>query len=469
VPRKLAFGVALAAIAAGCGSTERSAPPPLPATVPKRPPLVKPQLVAVKVVDGDTGQPVVGAVVRAAGARARSGRQGVALLGLARRTPLFVEAVATRYGSRTVRFEFDRYRAFTLRLYRPDGQWTMYGVTPQRTQAQQTIGLRPPFRIAWGRNLGSLLEFPAVVSDGVAYVSNNAGVLFALSMTNGRTLWRFTLGHSGQASSPAVLGDELVAHGKSGRIFLLDRGTGRLHWTYVVAGQIESSPVVRDGIDYFGDWAGNVYAVDLRGRRLLWTYHSGAKITASATLAGRTVYVGNYAGRLLALNVATGRLRFAVPTGGVVYGSAATAAGRIFVPSRAGSLVAFSTSGRYLWRRPTGSYVYSAPAVWGGRVFFGSYDGLLYCVAARTGALQWTVPMGGRVSGSPVVVGGVVYAGSFAHRILGVDARNGHVLFRFPHGEYVPVSGNRGRLLLHGWSSLWAVEPVGRVLATRGR
>ena len=79
------------------------------------------------------------------------------------------------------------------------------------------------------------------------------------------------------------------------------------------------------------------------------------------------------------------------------------------------------------------------------------------------------MPIGGRVSGSPVVVGGVVYAGSFAHRILGVDARNGRVLFRFPHGEYVPVSGNRGRLLLHGWSSLWAVEPAQRLLATRGR
>jgi hypothetical protein len=30
---------------------------------------------------------------------------------------------------------------------------------------------------------------------------------------------------------------------------------------------------------------------------------------------------------------------------------------------------------------------------------------------------------------------------------------------RFPDGAFVPVSGNGGRLLLHGFSRLYAVEP----------
>ena len=34
------------------------------------------------------------------------------------------------------------------------------------------------------------------------------------------------------------------------------------------------------------------------------------------------------------------------------------------------------------------------------------------------------------------------YAGSFAHRIVGVEATKGRVLLDFPHGEYVPVSGD---------------------------
>ena len=126
--------------------------------------------------------------------------------------------------------------------------------------------------------------------------------------------------------------------------------------------------------------------------------------------------------------------------------------------STGGSLSAFSTRGRLLWRRQTGSYVYSSPAVDHGRVFFGSYNGVFYAVRASDGATLWAHRTGGPISGAAVVVAGVAYAGSFAHRIVGVDARSGRVVLSFPHGEYVPVSGGGRRLLLHGYSRLWAVE-----------
>jgi hypothetical protein len=57
------------------------------------------------------------------------------------------------------------------------------------------------------------------------------------------------------------------------------------------------------------------------------------------------------------------------------------------------------------------------------------------------------------------VVAGVVYAGSFGHRITAWHWRTGKRLWTFPHGEYVAVSGNGGRLLMHGFSRIWAVEP----------
>jgi outer membrane protein assembly factor BamB len=137
--------------------------------------------------------------------------------------------------------------------------------------------------------------------------------------------------------------------------------------------------------------------------------------------------------------------------------------GRVFVPSSTGgSLTAFTTRGRYLWRVGTGSYVYSSPAAWAGRVFFGSYNGVFYGVQAATGRIVWRVGTGGPISGAAVVVDGVAYAGSFSHRIYGVDARTGRVLLRFRHGHYVPVSGNGMRLLFHGYSRLYAVEPIPR-------
>ncbi len=79
-------------------------------------------------------------------------------------------------------------------------------------------------------------------------------------------------------------------------------------------------------------------------------------------------------------------------------------------------------------------------------------------MAASSGRVLWSVGAGGPVSGAAVVVAGVAYAGSTYGRITGVDAKTGRVVLRFPHGEYVPVSGNGKRLLLHGYSRIWAVE-----------
>jgi outer membrane protein assembly factor BamB len=86
----------------------------------------------------------------------------------------------------------------------------------------------------------------------------------------------------------------------------------------------------------------------------------------------------------------------------------------------------------------------------------------MYAVSASRGRVLWSVGAGGPISGAVTVVGGVAYAGSTRGRIVGADARSGRVLLRFPHGEYVPVSGNGRRLLLHGYSRLYAVDPKRR-------
>jgi outer membrane protein assembly factor BamB len=458
---------------AGCGGERAARPEPPPTTVAPPPPPdrapVKRHRVVVTVVDGDTGRRVRGALVRVGHLADRANPKGNAELRLRRLAPLVVSVRARGYGDRELRMPFQRRRRVVVRVYHRDLQWPMYGATPARTQAHLAIRVRPPFRVVWSRGIGSLIEFPAVVYDGVAYIGNSRGTMRALSMRNGAVLWRRDVRRGKMAASPAVIGEELVVHGMDGVVRVLDRRTGRLRFAYHVGSPIESSPLVRDRIDYFGAWNGNVYALDLRTRRLRWVYRSGYKITSSAALADRTVYIGDYGGRLLALTPGSGRLRWSAGVNGRIYGTPAVWAGRVFVPSSdGGSLTAFSTRGRYLWRIHAGGYVYSSPAVWSGRVYFGSYNGLLYSVSSRTGALRWAVQTGGPVSGAPAVVDGVAYAGSFAHRILGVDADSGRVLLRFPHGEYVPVSGSGGRLLLHGYSRLFAVEPRPPVRMTAG-
>ncbi len=471
--RRLGLLLAGALFLAGCGArhqvalTTTAAPPPLPPpTVPQKAvsPPPRPRgpaahAVQVTVLDGDTNRRLRGARVTIGARSARSNNLGVARIPLLRRSALVTNAVKPGYALRSVRLSFRTHPKSTIRVYRRSLQWSMYGAGPARTQSQASIHVRPPFRVVWSRGLGTLIEFPAVVVDGVAYIANARGTVSALSMRNGDVIWRHDTPHGKMASSPAVWGDELVVHGMDGHVWVLRRSDGRLLWRYDVGSPVESSPVVVDDLDVFGAWNGSITALDLRTHRVRWRTHSGCKITSSAAVAGSTLYLGDYCGRLLALRASDGRLLWSRSVNGRVYGTPAVAAGRVFVPSSTGgSLTAFSTGGRFLWRRSTGSYVYSSPAVAAGRVFFGSYNGVFYALRASSGATLWAQGAGGPISGAAVVVDGIAYAGSFAHRIIGVDARTGRVVLRFPHGEYVPVSGGGDRLLLHGYSRLYAVE-----------
>jgi outer membrane protein assembly factor BamB len=455
--------VALLGVVSACGSTpEREAGRVDGPPVRKERRKAKPSgfRAFVTVVDGDTDRRVEGARVVIGTRSDHTDAKGRAFLKVRQKRSLPVRVSKAGYGTKVVRAPFARNRRVTVRLFHPDRQWPMYGANVRRTQAHGGISLRPPFRVVWSRGLGSLVEFPAVVEDGVAFVGNFRGTITALAMRDGARVWRYDPPGGKMASSPAVAGDSVVVHGMDGVVRVLDRRNGRLRWQLAIGSPIESSPVVRNGIDYFGAWNGRVYALDLAKRRLRWSRATGAKITSSAALAGRTLFIGTYGAQLLALDTRTGALRWSRGVNGRVYGTPAVARGRVFVPSSTGgTLTAFSTGGRYLWRVGTGAYVYSSPAVWGGRVFFGSYDGRLYAVGARDGRRLWSVDAGGPVSGAAVVVSGVAYAGSTWGRITGVDVRTGRVLLRFPHGEYVPVSGNGKRLLLHGYSRIWAVEP----------
>lgn len=457
---------ALVVLLAGCGgshaaapTTTQTAPKPKPKPRPTHPTGKLTKLV-VTILDGDQRVRVHGARVSLHGKTAHTNRHGVTII-KAPRGLIPVSVAARGYSPVRQLVDFRHSRRQTVAIYQPDLQWPLYGATEARTQAPTEIRLHPPFRLVWSRGLGHLIEFPAVVDDGTAYIGNAAATVHAISMRSGDFAWvHHTPGSPRMASSPAVLGNQIVYHTMSGMVYVLNRSNGHLAWSWSAGAAIEPSPIIINGIDYFGDAAGKMYALDLRTHRLKWSRYLGAKITSSAAIEDGRLFVGDYAGRLWALSPASGATRWIKTVNGKIYGTPAVANGRVFVPSSTGnSLTAFTTSGRYLWRDTAGYYVYSSPAVADGVVCWGSYTGWFYGSSAATGRILWRIPTGGPISGAPVIVDGVAYVGSFSHRIIGVNLHTGHRLLTFPHGQYVPVSGNGARLLFNGFSRIYAVEP----------
>jgi outer membrane protein assembly factor BamB len=376
--------------------------------------------------------------VDARGGSVRATPKGLAALGIPRhRYEVLVSAPG--YAARSVKLDFRRRLSHRVEIWRPSLQWPLYGANPARTQAQGGIQVRPPFRIAWRREIGGLME---------------------ISMQNGRVLWKQEVG-SLMASSPAIDPERGVLVSTSmqpGYVTVRSLETGKLRWRYYT-GLAEPSPVIRDGVAYFGATNGNVYALDLDKRKPRWIFHGGVKITSSPALVGNRLYFGDYAGRVFALDSRNGRVIWRGSAGGRVYGTVAVTGGRVFAPSVFSGLSALSArNGRLLWRISAGSYVYSSPAAYKGRVYFGAYNGLVYAVSAGSGRIVWTRGAGGRVSGAVQVVDGLVYAASLEGRTTAWNWKTGNTVWTFPHGKYVPVSGSGERLLLHGATELFAVE-----------
>ena len=347
-----------------------------------------------------------------------------------------------------------------IEVWRPDLQWPLYGANPARTQVQSNIKVRPPFRIVWKRNIGGLMEFPSTIWQGVAYVHTLGGKLRAISMKTGHVLWARRAG-TFMASQPAVDPERglLVSTSiRPGYVTVRSLRTGKLRWRYYT-GMTEPSPVIRDGVAYFGATNGNVYALDLDKHKTRWVFHGGVKITSSPALVGRRLYYGDYAGRVLALDARNGRPIWRSSAGSRVYGTVAVAGGRVFAPSVFSGLSALSArNGRLLWRLPVSGYLYSSPAVFRGRVYFGTYGRRVFCVSASSGRVLWSRAVHGAVSGAVGVVDKVVYASTLRNETTAYSWRSGRTVWRFGDGEYVPVSGSGERLLIHGERRLYAVE-----------
>jgi outer membrane protein assembly factor BamB len=215
---------------------------------------------------------------------------------------------------------------------------------------------------------------------------------------------------------------------------------GGLKWKFRTGGPIKSSPVMVEGIAYFGSYDGNIYAVDARTGKQVWKVETEDKVSGSAAVVGGVVYIAGEDANMYALDAKSGAERWSTKFSiGRPAGSPAVAYGVVFIPTggRGGSEIVYMSngptvgldaqSGKQIWTAGGGAQGYCAPAIigdtlWDGR--FAAYD-------LRTGARRQdfgTVGMAGqsRQFVNCAVSGGIGYKiGTICGDIAAVDVHTG--------------------------------------------
>lgn len=219
-------------------------------------------------------------------------------------------------------------------------------------------------------------------------------------------------------------------------------------WTFKTAAAVWGSPIVADGIVYFGSNDGNIYALKAGSGQQVWQFKTGGPVIGRPTIEGTYLYSLSDDGFLYKLDRRTSKLVWKFDTHGgsikrdwpspktegydYLTSSATVEDGIVYIGSADKKLYALNAkTGEEKWNFETKGIVRSTPAVVAGRVIIGSHDYNVYAVDARTGALSWKYDTKREVVSSPLVVNGTVYIGSRCSDLFAFDAETGKVRWKY--------------------------------------
>ena len=357
----------------------------------------------------------------------------------------------------------------------------MHKGCPQRTGVYDVKGPKVG-ELLWRFPTRTEMRASPAVVDGVAYVGSSDRFLYAVDTQTGQEKWRFETGRP--VMSTPVVGDGTVYFGSGcvssdihctdppgsdSYFYALDLQTGREKWRFDAGGAVASSPLMADGVVYFGSEDQHVYAVDGQTGREKWRFKAEDALWSSPALADGVLYIGagcNVCGssenrHLYALDSQTGQEKWRFETGGWVEATPAVADGTVYIGSSDRHVYAVdSQTGQEKWRFRTESRVFDSPAVGDGVPYAASADGNLYALDNQTGQELWRFKTGGPVFSGPAVADGVVYVGSVDRYLYAVEARTGQELWKFQAWRDVrgsPVVGDGVVYFASGDANLYAV------------
>ncbi len=166
-------------------------------------------------------------------------------------------------------------------------------------------------------------EASPTLVNGELYAPTTDGSIHVIDSANGQLLRELRVRSGDEPvslrSRVAIDGDSLYAASRNGRVFRINRHSGKLDWAVPAGIEPVAGPLVSDGVLYVVGRKGRVQGIGLADGAATTAYDLDKRITAEPTLADGALLIGDASGRLTALDV-TGhglerRWQFTVPAG----------------------------------------------------------------------------------------------------------------------------------------------------------
>lgn len=345
-------------------------------------------------------------------------------------------------------------------------QWNMFmgsAAHSGRAEAPAAVNWQK-IQLQWHFPLHTQVSASPVVAAGKLWIAGENGNLYCFDLGQRKLLWIYHL-EAGIGSTPAVQDGRIFFLGRDGFFYGLSTA-GQLLWRFATAGErrfasiggyglpaaagpvvdpwdiYQSSPLVVDGLVYFGSSDRQVYALKVDTGELVWGYTTDELIHSSPAGDGDTIYIASWGTRLYALDAKTGAEKWQFQAGAerrqsIMLGFQASPSvdnTQVYIGARDGFFYALDkTSGKLKWRyNAQGSWVVSTAAIDEGAVYFGTSDtGLALALDKKSGSELLRAPTKTWTYTSPVLLKNEFVVGTMAGELIAIDKRSGELVWRY--------------------------------------
>lgn len=238
-------------------------------------------------------------------------------------------------------------------------------------------------RVNWTYFTNGAVRSSPYISEGHAFIGSDDTYLHALNLSTGRQAWKVESGAAIRSTPFVSQSEESIYFGnEDGDLFCVNF-RGQVRWRFKAKRAITSSPIVADGIVYFGSVDSFLYAVDAQTGWVIWRFRLDKGTVSSPAIAENMIFIGAADGRMYGVD---------------------------------------ARSSKEIWRFDTENQVGGSPIIYKDSVYFGSIDKNIYCLEYRTGRLRWKFKTNAPITGTPAAGDDVIYVGSLDHKIYAMPA-----------------------------------------------
>lgn len=147
--------------------------------------------------------------------------------------------------------------------------------------------------LIWSYKLhGGSLSFNAY-HDGVVFISDTQGYVYAINAADGTLIWETKIGNKIDISSPTLCNGLLfigTRDWENGAFYVLDEATGDIIWKYNVGSSVTCPPSIANGIMFCGTDGWYMYAFDFGIGSGDWLLHRYDKYNTAFSPVGLTTW-----------------------------------------------------------------------------------------------------------------------------------------------------------------------------------